>query len=1399
MTTLEITVQRRSGDGWPVVALLHSPLELPVRREGFLVLEEGRLGKQLSTETYGRLLGQALFRDDIRDAFMRAQARNDDLLRLLLFVEDPSARRLRWERLCAPLDGGWRLLRLAQRVPFSLYLPSLTDRRFPPIGRADLRVLLLAASPGGLDEYGLHKFDVEASISSTRAACGEIPCDVLADLDDALGPPTLDALCEQITAGSYTILHVVCHGGYDPSGEESHVFLAGPDGNVDPIPATRLLQRLESLRGGKGLPQLAYLSTCDSAKPEAEGALGGLAQRLVRDLGMPAVVAMTDRITIQSATDLASAFYRRVRVHGQVDLALTEAMVGLAERGDVTVPVLVSRLRDRPLFSDTLERPLTPSELRQGLTRLQAILVKRAPTLLPELHRLAGVLGATQTHAVESSSLSAEAARDREDAVVDLESLSLECTDLGFKAIALGEQPPTYDPRCPFRGLYPFHVEDREFFFGRETLIGKLKQKLAEAMFLPVLGPSGCGKSSLVLAGLVPALQVPAGAVAYLSPGADPDLQLEATLTELGNQPALVVVDQFEELFTHCSDEGKRRTFLARIVELIPSVPIVLTMRADFWGECAAYEEFKALMQAHQELVPAMDDQELRRAMEQQAAAVGLRFEGDVAANILDDVRGEPGAMPLLQHALLELWERRHGAWLGAEEYRALGGVQRAISQSADMVYNNLASDEQDKVRDIFVRLTRLDEDSVQAQDRRDTRRRVGLTDLVPVGTDPATTKVLVTRLASARLLVTSTNVATGEEEVEVAHEALIRYWPLLNRWLDEDRTALRIREGLRRAALEWLSSDRDDNYLVHRGKRLDDAQQLASHARLRLNRLEQTYLQACEDADDRYRPWEVEAELLPQRAGWSDPRRGTFDTLEIVLRHRRTEKYAAAVESGHPVVPFDVDHRALEAVAADPAAYGRILSSSFFASVEMRNGVVEAIEEAQRFHRTCRLQVRIDPVAPELHGLYWETLQHPNDGAPLLTDHGVAFGRLAAHSNSKLRAKSDLRAQSIWRGGLRSAGTGPGFLTMPDIVADVHLSPEDLSPHDMIAQLDKGYDVALLTCRIHMAADGIRLGVSHWDVPARELHALGLLLRPPRLLVLDVQPGAEHSIPITDSSEIALLVQQLAGVGLPAVVVIPASVSEHTRERLLSTLLRRLRLDGQVDKAMATARDAIRNSLDWWAPMLITGFPSCRLWYVPGIKQVPPEPEGENYVWKELIQRIRIQDCTPVLGPAAVPSLPSRTAIAKQWVNRFALPVGPGRVDLPNVAQQLAQSQGDSVMRRLLTERVREEVRRRLQRHDSSADMPDAGLPPDQLLRLAWHKLVGQDSTDPNRLLAALPFPIFVTINSDNSLAETLVETGKLPHVLVLPWRAYRDPPRTRRLQLHTHPGGAARPSSFR
>jgi WD40 repeat protein len=922
LNTLEITIQRSAGHRWPVVAEQTIPGGLPIRREGELVLpatfQEELIALQLNPLAYGTLLGQALFRDQIRDLLMQAR-RDSETVRLLLVIEEPNLRLLYWQRLCAPTSSGeWRLLATDQRVVLSQYLPSLTDRRFPAIGRRDLRALVVIANPPAHNRYGLAAFDADAAITSIQQALGEIPFALLAmptplTAITPVGKPTLGDLAEQLTSQPYTLLHIVAHGKYQAGQGETILYLLDQAGEVKPVTASDFRRRLEQVQGQRGLPQLAFLCTCESAAPAAEmrpafqanneSALGGLAQPLVRQLGLPAVVAMTEKVSIPTAGALAAAFYRQLRQHGEPDRALAEATAGLADQPDISVPALFSRLGARPLFSDLLaDRPLTNGEIEFALTQFGDHLATRAPILTGQFDKLAAKLRATIM--AEEVALSQATRSERQQALDEVDALSLEALDLSFPALALGQTPPAYDSRCSFLGLAAFQLADRSFFFGREKLVQTLEKRLLEHPFLAVLGPSGSGKSSLVLAGLLPTLQQknPGLKLLYMTPTQNPVSQLEGLLAgeALDQTETFLVVDQFEELFTLCNDSAQRQRFLDRLLALFTNkrLSIILTMRADFWGECAAYPALRAKMQAHQELIAPMNLAELRSAMDQQASVVGLRLEAELAQTILDDVQGEPGAMPLLQHTLLELWKRRHGRWLRGTEYRNLGGVQQAIAHSADNIYNDPTLDQADRerIRIIFLRLTRLDEEALQGGEQRDTRRRVRFMEIAAVGAALAPLRALVTRLTNAKLLVTSLDQAGDEAnfQVEVAHEALIRYWPRLREWLNSDRQFLLWRQRLRSALSEWRRTNLDEGALL-RGANLSEAERWVAERAQDLSQDELDFCRASKALHERDQA--EERQRQQERAAAAEKlAAGQHQRAEAEARRARTFRWAAMI-----------------------------------------------------------------------------------------------------------------------------------------------------------------------------------------------------------------------------------------------------------------------------------------------------------------------------------------------------------------------------------------------------------------------------------------------------------------------------------------------------------------------
>ena len=398
---------------------------------------------------------------------------------------------------------------------------------------------------------------------------------------------------------------------------------------------------------------------------------------------------------------------------------------------------------------------------------------------------------------------------------------------------------PPADVPCPYKGLLPFEPEDSELFFGREDVVQDLVSRLKASGFLAVVGPSGSGKSSLVRAGVVPALRRVADRefrTAIFSPGANPLRQLASA-----ENASLLVVDQFEEVFTLCRDEEERRQFVDGLLDASErGVYVIIALRADFYGHCAAYPRLASAVEERTALVGPMAEEELRRAIERPGEHAGLLLEPGVVEAILRDVAGQPGALPLLSHSLLETWKRRSGRMLTVIGYLQAGGVQGSIAKTAETVYRDVLSSEQQALaRNIFLRLTELGEAT------EDTRRRVSLVELVPRPEQAAEVDEVLQTLADARL------VTIGEGTAEVAHEALIRHWPTLREWLDDDREGRLLHRRLTEAAQEWDTLNRDPGVLF-RGVRLATTGDWATAHDPELNELEREFLTASRQASQR-------------------------------------------------------------------------------------------------------------------------------------------------------------------------------------------------------------------------------------------------------------------------------------------------------------------------------------------------------------------------------------------------------------------------------------------------------------------------------------------------------------------------------------------------------------------
>lgn len=408
--------------------------------------------------------------------------------------------------------------------------------------------------------------------------------------------------------------------------------------------------------------------------------------------------------------------------------------------------------------------------------------------------------------------------------------------------------------KSPYQGLAAYGVEDSSLFFGRQRVVAQLVSSCGDNRFVALFGVSGSGKSSILRAGLIPALSndrpqcadheddipllesscfVPA----LITPGSRPMESLRLALDRVPpGREVLLVVDQFEELFTLCTDREERTQFVATLAEHARQptarTRVVIGVRADFYPQCIELRELAPLLAGASVPVETLSEDELREVITKPARRVGLSVERALVTKIIAEATGQPGALPLVSHALLETWRQRRGTVLTAAGYEAAGGVSGAISQTAEAWYQSLTVEQQNSVREIMVRLVTLGEEGVK-----DTRRRVDRAEL-----DFPSSDEILHELADARLAV------LGQTTVEIAHETLIEAWPRLRRWLAADREVLRRGRQLTEDSRIWSAHGRDPDTL-YRGARLEAWDEQPTE---QLNSLEKEFLTASRERQAR-------------------------------------------------------------------------------------------------------------------------------------------------------------------------------------------------------------------------------------------------------------------------------------------------------------------------------------------------------------------------------------------------------------------------------------------------------------------------------------------------------------------------------------------------------------------
>ncbi|MEG4441666.1 caspase family protein [Microcoleus sp. AT9_B5] len=488
--------------------------------------------------------------------------------------------------------------------------------------------------------------------------------------------------------------------------------------------------------------------------------------------------------------------------------------------------------------------------------------------------------------ASENASRNGQVSGDR---LFDYISNELKGTQWGQEAIRMGwgrcitlvKYPPsetsateiTFDRTNPYLGLYAFEAEQEKYFCGREEAVWMLITHLTNSRFLSVIGYSGSGKSSLIKAGLLPELsrdRIPGSSqwpVESFTPGKHPLGKLVDILARYReqNQHFVIFIDQFEEVFTLCEDESERQSFIRLIAEEMNDSErksrMIIAIRGDFLIRCADYSEVLNLINRippRTYIVKSLGIEELPEAIEKPAELHGVKFERGLVSQIAQDVAGQPGALPLLQYALKELWRvciekpELPEPLLTKKGYDEIGGVQGALENRANVIYQSLSDGDRIFVRKLFMELVQLGEG------KEVTRRRVDWDRLRAIADSPEQLERVIGLLAGAQQRL----IIVDENTVEVAHEALLCRWKLLSNWIEEDLENIRIRRRLEVACREWEKTYGKSDDALLTGARLAEVEEWQKRVQPDLTGDERDFLGKSVGRRDR----EIQAQLEQER-----------------------------------------------------------------------------------------------------------------------------------------------------------------------------------------------------------------------------------------------------------------------------------------------------------------------------------------------------------------------------------------------------------------------------------------------------------------------------------------------------------------------------------------------------
>lgn len=431
----------------------------------------------------------------------------------------------------------------------------------------------------------------------------------------------------------------------------------------------------------------------------------------------------------------------------------------------------------------------------------------------------------------------------------------------------------TFDRENPYLGLDAFEAEQEKYFCGREEAIRMLITHLTNSRFLLVTGSSGSGKSSLIKAGLLPQLgrdRIPGSSqwsVEAFTPGNNPLGQLVAILARHRdqNQPFVIFIDQFEEVFTLCEDKEERHSFISLIAEEMKDTErksrMIIALRRDFLSRWANDPDVLNLIDhipITTYIVTSLGSKELEEAIEKPAELQGVKFERGLVLDIARDVAGQPGALPLLQYALKELWgvciEKPESPepLLTKKGYEEIGGVQGDLENRANLIYKRLSDGDRVFVRKLFMELVQLGEEE------KVTRRPVDWDRLEVIADSPQQLQRVIEQLAGAQQRL----IITGEKTVEVVYEALLSQWKLLRDWIEDDRENIPMGRRLEIACRDWQESYRQSDHALLTGAQLEEVEKWVEKVQPKLTGDEKEFLQQSLGKRDREKQDKIQEKI---------------------------------------------------------------------------------------------------------------------------------------------------------------------------------------------------------------------------------------------------------------------------------------------------------------------------------------------------------------------------------------------------------------------------------------------------------------------------------------------------------------------------------------------------------